>query len=111
MDDNVLDLPGGAYYAVTVRTYDPGKALWTIWWIDSRNPGHLDPPVVGRFDKGVGTFYAEDTFKGRPIRVRFLWTNPSTTPHWEQAFSSDGGKTWEMNWSMDFAKFDEGANV
>jgi len=102
MDDNVLNLPGGAYRAVTVRTYDPAEKLWSIWWIDSRHPGPLDPPVVGRFENGVGTFYADDTFNGKPIRVRYLWTNQSDAPHWEQAFSEDEGKTWETNWTMDF---------
>jgi NIPSNAP/Protein of unknown function (DUF1579) len=104
MDDNVLEMPGGGYNAVTVRTYDPAKDQWSIWWIDSRNPGSFDPPVVGRFENGVGTFYAEDHFKGKPIRVRFLWTQRFTTPHWEQAFSTDAGKTWETNWTMDFTR-------
>jgi len=104
MDDNVLDFPGGAYRAVTLRTYDPAKGQWSISWFDSRNPSHLDPPVVGGFKNGVGTFYADDTFKGKPIRVRFLWTKLATEPHWEQAFSDDGGKTWETNWIMEFVR-------
>jgi len=104
MDENVLDFPGSAYRAVTLRTYDAVKDQWSILWIDSRNPSHLDPPVVGGFKNGVGTFYAEDTFKGKPIRVRFLWTNLATKPHWEQAFSDDGGKTWETNWIMEFVR-------
>jgi hypothetical protein len=104
MDDNVLNLPGGTYRAVTIRTYDAAKRLWLIWWIDSRHLGSLDPPVVGRFENGVGTFYADDTFNGKPIRVRYLWTNRSDAPHWEQAFSEDGGKTWETNWTMDFTR-------
>jgi len=103
MDDNVIELPSGTYHAATIRTYDPAKQTWTIWWIDSRNSGHLDPPVVGRFEKGVGTFYADDQFKGKAIRIRYLW-NASTAPHWEQAFSDDGGKTWETNWEMDFTR-------
>jgi hypothetical protein len=104
MDENLLDMPEGAYSAVTLRTYDWAKEQWSIWWIDSRNPGQLDPPVVGRFENGVGIFYGDDNFKGKPIRIRFLWTRLSTTPHWEQAFSIDGGKTWETNWTMDFTK-------
>jgi Protein of unknown function (DUF1579) len=84
MDDNVIELPSGTYRAATIRTYDPAKQTWTIWWIDSRDPGHLDPPVVGRFEKGVGTFYADDQFKGKPIRVRYLWKVSTTAPHWEQ---------------------------
>jgi hypothetical protein len=55
MDENFLDSPGGAYRAVTLRTYDASKKQWSIWWIDGRNPSHLDPPVVGGFKDGVGT--------------------------------------------------------
>jgi NIPSNAP len=110
MDDNVIELPSGTYRAATIRTYDPAKQTWTIWWIDSRNSGRLDPPVVGRFEKGVGTFYADDQFKGKPIRVRYLW-NASTAPHWEQAFSDDGGKNWETNWTMDFTRAVENAQA
>jgi NIPSNAP len=104
MDENVLDFPGNAFRALTLRTYDSAKRQWSIWWFDGRNPSHLDPPVVGGFKNGVGTFYAEDTLRGKPIRVRFLWTNLTTRPHWEQAFSEDGGKTWETNWTMEFVK-------
>jgi hypothetical protein len=105
MDDNALDFPSGAFRAVSMRAYDPAKRQWSIWWLDSRTPGHLDPPVVGRFEGGIGTFYADDSFNGKPIRVRFFWTKTTTdTPHWEQAFSNDGGKTWETNWTMDFTK-------
>ena len=65
----------------------------------------IDVPVVGRFVDGVGTFLAEDTFEGRPIVVRFLWTRTDTpSPRWEQAFSEDGGTTWETNWEMDFTR-------
>ena len=59
---------------------------------------------VGRFENGVGKFYVEDNFKGKPIRVRYLWTKTSGIPHWEQAFSIDGGATWETNWVMDFRR-------
>jgi hypothetical protein len=105
IDDNVLQLPEGTYRAATLRSYHPEKNQWSIWWLDGRNPGHLDVPVVGSFENGEGTFYADDTFGGRPIRVRFRWmATASVTPHWEQAFSADGGKTWETNWSMGFTR-------
>jgi hypothetical protein len=105
IDDNTIDLPTGTYRAATLRAFDPNEKQWSIWWLDSRDPGHLDPPVVGRFDNGVGKFYAEDTFKGKPIRVRYLWTQvTSGMPHWEQAFSPDAGASWETNWIMDFTK-------
>ena len=57
---------------------------------------------MGGFDNGVGTFVAEDTFAGRPILVRFRWSGITpTTCRWEQAFSADGGATWEVNWVME----------
>jgi hypothetical protein len=106
VDDNFLDLPGGAYCAVTLRSYDPQTKQWSIWWLDGRNPGTLDTPVVGSFRDGVGTFYADDRFAGKPIRIRFLWTMPAKDrPRWEQAFSIDTGITWETNWYMDFSRW------
>ena len=63
----------------------------------------LDPPVFGTFDGGIGVFDGEDTFDGRPILVRFVWSGVTTpTPRWEQAFSADGGDSWESNWVMEF---------
>lgn len=106
MDDNWLDDPNGAYRAMGVRAYDPKTAQWAIWWIDGRNPhGPTDPPVKGGFRDGVGTFLAKDMQVGRKVIVRFEWSK--ITPRsavWEQAFSPDGGKTWEMNWHMDFTR-------
>jgi hypothetical protein len=106
VDDNVLELPSGTYRGVTLRAYDAKSGEWAIWWLDGRTPfGSLEPPVKGRFENGVGAFYANDTLRGKPIRVRFLWSG--ITPeaaHWEQAFSPDGGKTWETNWVTDFRK-------
>jgi hypothetical protein len=100
VDDTVFNLPTGIYRGVAPRAYDPKTGQWAIWWIDGRNPfGNLDPPVKGRFVDGVGTFYADDTLRGQPIKVRFTWSQISKTgAHWEQAYSPDGGKTWETNW-------------
>jgi hypothetical protein len=102
VDDTVFNLPQGIYRGVAPRAYDPGTGQWAIWWIDGRNPfGNLDPPVKGRFVKGVGTFYANDTLRGKPIKVRFTWSNiTKKTAEWEQAYSPDDGKTWETNWKQ-----------
>ncbi len=102
VDDTMFDVPGGAYHGVGLRSYDPKTGLWAIWWLDGRDPfGDLDPPVKGRFENGVGTFYADDTLRGKTVRVRFIWTHPApTSATWEQAYSPDGGKTWETNWTQ-----------
>jgi len=105
VEDNVLELPTGPYRAVAVRTYDPATDRWSIWWLDGRNPAHLDPPVVGGFDGGVGTFIGEDTFDGRPILIRLRWFDiTERSARWDQAFSDDGGASWEVNWEMAFSR-------
>lgn len=105
VDDNLIELPGASYRAATLRSWDPVRGLWSIWWLDGRQPGALDVPMVGAFEAGVGRFFADDTFEGRPIRVRFLWLHSDTpSPRWEQAFSVDGGRSWETNWEMDFSR-------
>jgi hypothetical protein len=104
-DENWLDKPGGGYRATTVRTFDPAAGHWSIWWFDGRFPHRLEPPVLGRFEDGVGTFFADDEIDGRPTRVRFTWSGAETgAPHWEQAFSQDAGATWETNWIMQFRR-------
>lgn len=106
VDDNVIELPAGHYRAASMRSYDPATREWSIWWLDARMPGQIDVPVVGRFVDGVGTFLAEETLRGQPIVVRFIWSRTDTpTPRWEQAFSPDGGRTWETNWEMDFSRW------
>jgi hypothetical protein len=104
VDDNVLDTPEGRVTALTVRVFDPAADTWTIHWLDSRR-ATFDPPLVGRFAQGVGTFFGDDAHEGRPVRVRFVWT-PLTadSARWEQAFSADDGATWETNWIMEFTR-------
>ncbi|WP_129791362.1 DUF1579 domain-containing protein [Sphingosinicella sp. CPCC 101087] len=104
VDDHFLNDPAGPYHAATFRRTDPDTGLWWIWWIDPRYPS-LEPPVSGRFVDGVGTFHADDQLGGRPIKVRFIWSEiDSNSARWEQAFSGDGGETWETNWIMAFER-------
>jgi hypothetical protein len=105
MDDSVFNFPPGAFGGVSLRVFDPAAKNWAIWWIDTRDPTKIDLPVVGSFKDGVGTFLADDTFKGRPIKVRLVWSRITrTSREWEQAFSPDGGKTWETNWTSSFTR-------
>lgn len=100
IDESVLDLPTGRYEAVAVRLFDADSGAWGIWWIDGRRPD-VDTPMRGRFADGVGTFYGDDVHDGTPILVRFLWTDITpVSAQWAQAFSTDGGATWETNWTM-----------
>ncbi|HEV8388270.1 MAG TPA: DUF1579 domain-containing protein [Dongiaceae bacterium] len=102
VDDNVIELPSGTYCAMGIRALDSKAGQWLIWWLDLRNPT-IDPPMRGGFKDGIGTFLADETFNDRPIKVRFRWSEITpTSARWEQAFSPDGGATWETNWVMHF---------
>jgi hypothetical protein len=86
----------------TLRLFEPATGLWRIWWASSVGDGHLDEPVVGGFDDGVGVFECDDVLEGVPIRVRYTWTVESWDEiRWEQAFSFDRGETWDTNWVME----------
>ena len=105
-DEFRTDYAGG-FVGMSFRFFDPERRRWSIYWADSRRTGVLDPPVFGAFAGDVGIFEGDDTHEGRPIRVRFTWSGVTTpTPRWEQAFSVDGGTTWETNWIMEFTPAD-----
>ena len=99
----------GGMIGASFRFFDPATELWSIYWADSRRCGVLDPPVFGSFGHGLGIFEGDDVLGDRPIRVRFTWSRTRTpSPRWEQAFSADGGQTWELNWVMDFTRAEDG---
>ncbi len=105
VEDNLIHFPDGDYRAIAIRSCDPATGSWAIWWLDQRAPHRLDVPVVGSFTDGVGAFHANDTQDGTPVLVRFHWLDTaSPTPRWEQAMSTDAGKTWETNWTMAFRR-------
>jgi hypothetical protein len=90
----------GGFEGMTLRLFNPATREWSIYWASDRS-GTLEPPVVGRFENGVGTFYGRDTHKGTPVLVRFIWSEiHADSAKWQQAFSTDDGKTWETNWVM-----------
>lgn len=100
MDELVAPEWKPGYIGVSLRLFTPATRQWTIYWMDSIN-ATLEPPVIGGFTDGVGTFFGKDTLRGKPIDVRFIWSEiTADTARWEQAFSPDGGATWETNWIM-----------
>jgi hypothetical protein len=90
----------GKVQGITFRLYRPESHQWYIYWVN-RKDGALGQPMIGEFNSGVGEFYDQEPFNGKMILVRYIWSNLTTAPHFEQAFSDDGGKTWEVNWITD----------
>lgn len=103
IDDYFTDhWPG--FVGMSLRLYNPRTRQWSIYWASNRIDG-LEPPVVGRFENGVGIFEGHQELDGRPILVRFTWSDiTKDSARWEQAFSPDGGKTWEKNWIMTMSR-------
>ncbi|NEX91999.1 hypothetical protein [Caulobacter sp. 17J65-9] len=96
--------PTKGFSGATVRTFDRASAQWSLYWINSATGG-LFPPVHGRFEDGRGEFLGDDEDDGRPVKVRFVWSDVTpVSARWEQAFSIDGGRTWEVNWVMEFSR-------
>lgn len=104
MDETSMARESGRVEGMTVRFYHPATHEWSIYWADSVN-GFGTTPMIGRFEDGRGVFFAQEAFEGRHIFVRFVWTNAGVDAcRWEQAFSVDGGTTWEVNWIMEFTR-------
>ena len=95
-----LDVSGaaGAIQGVSLRLYDATTHQWSLNFA-RLGSGTLTAPAVGGFKNGRGEFTNPDTLDGRPILVRFVISDVTATScHFEQSFSADGGKTWEVNW-------------
>jgi hypothetical protein len=98
LDTIEVEGPTGHIEGLTLRLFNPETHQWSLYWAN-RKTGKIDPPQIGQFKNGKGEFYAQDMINGKSVLIRFDWTNVTTsTPHFEQAFSDDGGKTWEVNW-------------
>lgn len=107
IDTIEVDGPNGHIEGLTLRVYNPTSHQWRLYWAN-RKGGVLDPPQVGEFKDGHGQFFAQDTINGKTILIKFDWTKLDTdAPHFEQSFSDDGGKTWEVNWITDQTRVKE----
>lgn len=99
-----FEFPDRGTKGCSIRTLDLSARRWTIHWTTS-NTGCLFEPVHGGFSDGRGEFYGTDVCEDRPVLARYLWLDcGSAHPRWEQAFSTDGGGTWETNWTMEFTR-------
>jgi hypothetical protein len=97
-----IDSPTGHIEGLTLRLYNPQTHQWSVYWANAKDGTMGGPPNVGEFKNGRGEFYCQDTLNGRAIIIRYLWSDITrTTAHFEQSFSTDGGKTWEVNWITD----------
>jgi hypothetical protein len=94
----------GRIEGLSFRLYNPETCLWSIRWASSRD-GELGEPMIGEFRDGIGEFYNQEMFRGQAVFVRFIFSEITANSfRLEQAFSADGGKTWEANWIARFER-------
>jgi hypothetical protein len=100
-----VDGPTGHLEFLSLRLYNPQSHQWNMNFATS-GVGTLSVPMVGEFRGGRGEFYDQERFNGRTILVRFVFSSVSPdSGRSEQAFSDDGGKTWETNWINTYTRF------
>jgi hypothetical protein len=93
-----VDGPAGHIEGLSLRLYNPESRQWSLNF-SNRAGGTLSPPTIGEFKNGRGEFFGQETLNGRAIFVRFVISPINANScRFEQAFSDDGGKTWEVNW-------------
>jgi hypothetical protein len=104
LEEFETDSPGGGHIeGLTLRLYDPKTRQWSLYWATSKS-GVMGAPTIGEFKNGRGEFYDTEPSgpNGRSVLVRFIWSGITpNSAHFEQSFSDDGGKTWEVNWITD----------
>lgn len=96
--------PSGPIQGLSLRLYNPESGKWRIHWASSRD-GELGEPMVGGFTDGIGEFHNQELMDGRPVDVRFVFSDlENDSFQLEQAFSDDGGSSWEANWIAKFQR-------
>jgi len=104
IEENTMERTSGRLEGVALRLYDPLTQQWSIYWADSVSLV-LQPPTIGGFVERRGEFYDQELFEGRAIFSRLIWSDiTANSCRWEQAFSADGGRSWETNWTMEFTR-------
>ena len=96
--------PRGPINAVSLHLYDASARQWRLHWATGAD-GRVGVPTVGSFANGLGIFFAQEQYAGRSILLRITWQDwAADCCRWEQSFSTDGGASWERNWTMDFTR-------
>jgi hypothetical protein len=110
LEEFETDSPSGGHIeGLTLRLYDPQKHQWSLYWATSKG-GTVEQPTIGEFKNGRGEFFDTEPSgpNGRSVLVRFIWSDITpNSAHFEQSFSDNGGKTWEVNWITDQTRVSE----
>ncbi len=105
LEEIEADGPGGHFEGTTLFLYNPKSHQWSQTFANSES-GSLEVPSIGEFKNGRGEFYSQEVYNGRAVLVRGIWSEIKTDTHrFEQAYSDDGGKTWETNFIANLERY------
>jgi hypothetical protein len=105
LEEVEADGPNGHFEDLALFLYNPQSHQWNFTFANSKVGVLSQPSSVGEFKNGRGEFYDQEAFNGRTILVRIIWGDITPDSHrFEQAFSDDGGKTWETNMTADLTR-------
>ena len=107
MDQYKAEFNSECFEGVSLRVFNPETEQWTIYWMDTSHP-EITEQVVGGFKDRIGEFYGEELFKGKPVKLSFIWSETTATiARWEQAYFDERRDAWETNWIMAFTRIEE----
>jgi hypothetical protein len=105
LNESISYRGGRTSYGMGLRALDEAGGRWADWYLAASDLSKIDPPLYGRFARGVGTFYSRETYEGWPVLVRGQFSSATDSEaRWDQAFSTDDGATWETNWVMRYLR-------
>ncbi|SHL87779.1 hypothetical protein [Mucilaginibacter sp. OK098] len=105
LEEIEADGPAGHFEGTTLFLYNPKSHQWSQTFANS-DAGSLEIPAIGEFKNGRGEFYSQEVYHGRAVLVRGIWSEIKTDTHrFEQAYSNDGGKTWETNFIANLERY------
>jgi hypothetical protein len=100
-----LRIPARNFSGIGLRMLEVEKRVWSDFWVNAKSGVLTSPGQTGSFEDGVGIFVTDDVENSKPVKYAGVWDKISATGcRWRQASTRDGGKTWEQNWIMDWAR-------
>lgn len=100
-----LRIPARQFSGMGLRLLDVDKRVWSDFWVNAKSGVLAAPGQTGSFEGGAGLFWSEDEDKGGKTVWAGIWD--LITPQscrWRQVSSTDGGKTWDHHWIMNWQR-------
>ena len=101
-----LRIPARDFSGMGLRVLDQQTRVWSDFWVNAKSGALGGAGQPGHFIDGKGIFESREIQDGNPVIHRGVWDRivPGRSHRWHQASSRDGGRTWDVNWEMDWRR-------